>query len=166
MKIKSITLINFKKFEKLNLTFKEINELCGGNGAGKSSILEAICVCYYGKLPDGKADIDKLIKNGENTASIIIEDEQIGILTRNIKSRGSELLVDGKKVSQDNFQSLNKLVPPEYFLASVNPNYWKDLDYKDRRSILSDLTPKVDRNEVFKAMYSERLLQKFEIMTY
>lgn len=166
MKIRSLTLVNFKKFEKISLEFDEVNELHGANGVGKTSILEAIIVGYYGFLPDGKSGVDRLIQNGKDSCTIVIEDEDIGLITRVIKLKGQELQVDGKKISQDNFRTMYKLVPDEYFLASVNPSYWKDLDYKERRSIISDLTPKVDRNEVFKAMYPERLLEKFQIMTY
>jgi DNA repair exonuclease SbcCD ATPase subunit len=166
MKIKRLTLLNFKCFEERTLDFGEINYLSGGNGVGKTSILEAITVCYYGKLPDGSAGIDRLVMNGKESASVTIEDPEIGSITRNIKLSGSELLLDGKEIKQDNFQTLYKLVPIEYFLASVNPNYWKELDYKERRSILSDLTPRVDREEIFLGNYPENLARKFSVMTY
>lgn len=166
MNIKSLTLINFKKFDKYNITFGQINELHGANGVGKTSILDAICVAYYGKLPDGKSEIDRLIKDGESECSIVLEDSKVGIITRNIKGSSSELLLDGQKISQKNFESLYRLVPVEYFLASVNPNYWKELDYKERRSILSDLTPRIDRDKIFVESYPDRLLEKYKILTY
>ena len=45
MIIKSITMQNFKKFEKLIVEFNSMmNVIVGSNGAGKSSILEALAV--------------------------------------------------------------------------------------------------------------------------
>ena len=45
MIIKSITMQNFKKFEKLTVEFNSMmNVIVGSNGAGKSSILEALAV--------------------------------------------------------------------------------------------------------------------------
>ncbi len=43
MRIESINLINFRKFERLHLMFEDgLNNIFGGNGTGKSSVLEAI----------------------------------------------------------------------------------------------------------------------------
>ncbi len=43
MRIESIELINFRRFERLQLEFQAgLNNIFGGNGSGKSSVLEAI----------------------------------------------------------------------------------------------------------------------------
>ncbi len=43
MRLEDIKLINFRRFDKLHLNFEDgLNNIFGGNGTGKSSILEAI----------------------------------------------------------------------------------------------------------------------------
>lgn len=45
MRIENIAIENFKKFEKLNVRFNpQMNVIVGSNGAGKSSVLEALAI--------------------------------------------------------------------------------------------------------------------------
>lgn len=59
MKIKEITLKNFKKFENLTLAFQSLDCLVGGNNSGKSSLLQSLALfdfCLHQCLtkPNGK----------------------------------------------------------------------------------------------------------------
>lgn len=167
MKIKSLTLKNFKKFEDKVFEFGDLNTISGMNGEGKSTILEAIVICIYGKLPDGGNDINKFITNGADKSKILVEIEGIGAITRTLSKSGSNrLMLDGEKIAQSVFEQSNNLIPVEYFLSSINPNYWIDLDYKDRRKIFSLLTPKPDTKSLFDEKYPERIWDKFKIMSH
>ena len=73
--LRNIKLKNFKCFEQLDLDCRPLNLLCGLNGTGKSSVLQALLVLRQsfetGKLRDGEPDdslgipADQLILNGE-----------------------------------------------------------------------------------------------------
>jgi len=53
MKIKTLTLNNFKKFDNISINFTDnINCIIGSNGSGKTTILESIAFCLYGDLID------------------------------------------------------------------------------------------------------------------
>jgi predicted ATP-dependent endonuclease of OLD family len=59
MKIKKITLKNFKKFENLTLTLQSLDCLVGGNNSGKSTLLQSLALfdfCLHQCLtkPNGK----------------------------------------------------------------------------------------------------------------
>lgn len=52
MILKSLQLKNFKQYTELELDFREgLVGIVGRNGAGKSSIFEAVLVCLYGFIP-------------------------------------------------------------------------------------------------------------------
>jgi DNA repair exonuclease SbcCD ATPase subunit len=165
--VNRLILSNFKRYDTLDVELGRINEIDGANGTGKTSILEAIYVVYYGKLPDGSQAIEKLIKNGADECAVSIIDDSGQTITRTISRKSSsKLSVNGKVISQSNFEQLNKLVPVEYFLCAVNPNYWMALDYKLRREVMVDLMPTINRVAVFEEMYDKKLSQQFAISTY
>ena len=51
--ISKITLTNFRQHESLEVALKDLNVIVGGNGAGKTSILEAICYGLFGAVAHG-----------------------------------------------------------------------------------------------------------------
>ena len=167
MYIKKLNLYNFKSFSEKTFEFGDENYLIGANGVGKSSTIEAIIFAYYGRLPDGGTEIKKLLKNGADKAIVSLYDSRYGNIVRTISKSGSvKLTLEGSEMSQNNFAQVCKLPPLEYFLASANPEYWIALDYKERRQIMVELSPTISRSEVFKELYGEELVDRFEITTY
>lgn len=91
MRIKSLKLENFRKFENRTLDFPYENQiiLIGNNGSGKTSILDAIAKCFahfIGVLSTNRDDgsykiTDYLnltdIKNGKNQAKISCENDSV-----------------------------------------------------------------------------------------
>jgi len=72
MKINSIKLQNYRSHSTFDKNFSSgINLLLGKNGAGKSSILEAIGLCLFGASP--RTNLGDAIKVGEKFALIIID---------------------------------------------------------------------------------------------
>ena len=165
MRIAKVDLIDFKSFEKQTIELGDNNRLVGANGVGKSSIIESIIAGYYGKLVDGSSDVSKLIKDGSKEASITITDEK-GTFTRIIKKSGSEIVINGNSITESNFSAERKMVDLKYFLSATSPDYWLNLDYKDRRSIVSELSPEVDVEKLFLKTYPKPLLERFKRSTY
>ena len=72
MQILSVTLKNFKTHRDRHFTFASgTNAICGENGAGKTSILEAIAWVLFNYLGDYAKD--DLIRNGSGSAEVTVE---------------------------------------------------------------------------------------------
>lgn len=111
MKIKSLVVKGFMRFkEQQELVFPEnqVTLIFGENGAGKTSLLDAICVGLYGRTfrtsldpADGFLSISDLVNHDSTMASIHIEFENYGhnfVVKREINRNDSkgELLEDGE----------------------------------------------------------------------
>lgn len=72
MEILSVTLKNFKSHSDRSFTFQPgTNAICGENGAGKTSILEAIAWTLFNYR--GAYKLEDLIRNGMSNAQAIVE---------------------------------------------------------------------------------------------
>ncbi|NEQ44062.1 MAG: SMC family ATPase [Leptolyngbya sp. SIOISBB] len=72
MQILSVTLKNFKTHQDKHFTFAPgTNAICGENGAGKTSILEAIAWTLFNYIGDYAKD--DLIRNGSSSAEVTVE---------------------------------------------------------------------------------------------
>jgi exonuclease SbcC len=71
--IENVELSNWKAFPSLGLPLsKGINFIAGPNGIGKSSVLQAICVAFTGRIPDG-VEIRDCVRRGSMSASIQLD---------------------------------------------------------------------------------------------
>jgi len=98
MIVKEVLLKNFKSHRNTKVTFERgINLIAGRNGAGKSSILEAILVALYG-VRQGYARKSDLLQIGANEYSIEILFELGNREYRIVRRSGgnSELIGDGR----------------------------------------------------------------------
>ncbi|MEM9118322.1 MAG: SMC family ATPase [Cyanobacteria bacterium P01_F01_bin.56] len=72
MQILSVTLKNFKTHQDKHFTFAPgTNAICGENGAGKTSLLEAIAWTLFNYIGDYSKD--DLIHNGSSSAEVTVE---------------------------------------------------------------------------------------------
>ena len=72
MQILSVTLKNFKTHRDKHFTFSPgTNAICGENGAGKTSILEAIAWTLFNYI--GNYSKDDLVRNGSGSAEVSVE---------------------------------------------------------------------------------------------
>lgn len=72
MQILSVTLKNFKTHRDKHFTFSPgTNAICGENGAGKTSILEAIAWTLFNY--QGEYSKDDLIRNGSGSAEVTVD---------------------------------------------------------------------------------------------
>ncbi len=104
MVIKSLDLINFRNYEKLEIEFSEgTNILFGENAQGKTNILEAIYLSSTTKSHKGSKDKD-IIKFGEDESHIRTILEKDKVLTkidmhlRKNKTKG--IAIDSQKIKK------------------------------------------------------------------
>ena len=106
---KKIVLKNFLSYRTAELDFTGLHTacICGENGAGKSSLLEAISWAVWGKTRTSSDD--DLIYLGEKSLRVdyefIYNQDTYRIIRSRQKKRGSSL--DFQILSQDNYQSLS-----------------------------------------------------------
>jgi len=118
VKLKKVVVKGFMRFkDRVEIEFPQgqVTLIAGENGAGKTSILDAICLCFYGKTfrtsgttKSGFLSTQDLINHDSEKAIIEVEFENYGhnyVVTRSIlrnESKG-ELFEDGisKAVRQD-----------------------------------------------------------------
>lgn len=110
MKLKKIIMVGFMRFkERTEVEFPQgqITLIAGDNGAGKTSILESLCLCLYGKTlrtigktTSGYLKESDLINHDCDKAMIEVQFENYGhnyVVRRKISksSSQSEILEDG-----------------------------------------------------------------------
>ena len=158
MFIKKITLQNFKKFENLELSLKNRNEIYGKNGEGKSTIKDAIIFCFYGRTPNGNlAESTKFIKDGTTKCSVEIEferDEQAYTVRRErTESQTRITYIDGSQSDEDSVITQRELdsIVPDYDLFQIvfNIGYFMRLSDKEKRDFLLRLTKNIDKKEIY-----------------
>ncbi|MGE5560296.1 MAG: AAA family ATPase [Chloroflexota bacterium] len=70
MLIRRVSLRNVKSYEQAEIAFQPgINFVCGENGAGKTTIIEAIGYCLFGHLPYNLAEF---LRNGQGKGSVSV----------------------------------------------------------------------------------------------
>ncbi len=142
-------------FTELNLNNESTTLIVGSNGSGKSTMLDALCFCLFGKP---FRNINKLqLVNSINGKDTVVEVEfDIGSksykVVRGIKPNLFEIYCNGNLLSQDaaikdyqeylekfilklNYKSFTQIV----ILGSASFTPFMQLSASDRRSIIEDL---------------------------
>jgi DNA repair exonuclease SbcCD ATPase subunit len=133
MKILSLQAENFKNLKAVELKLDGKGAIITGkNGAGKSSVLDAVCVAFGGK----KAMPKQPIRNGESKSLIVLETEDI-VIERHITGKGDRVVIKNKDgLTYGSPQSLlDRLVGQ----ISFDPLAFAKMDAKDQRAALLDL---------------------------
>ena len=175
IRITRLTMTNFKCFHGEN-TYdldKDIVTIRGRNGAGKTTIADAIFFCLFGKNTEGQSDLE-LFKTRENGKVIPNLDHSVELaLTTNaitgpneislkrsikevwIKKRGSEELVfknnstecwvNGESYQPTDFKKyIDQLVDERIFRAITNPMYFTGLKWQDQRAFLKQMAGSIE----------------------
>ncbi len=122
--IKSISLSNFRKFDKLNIeTNKNLVILVGSNAVGKTTVLESIYLASTFKSHRTN-DLSDLIKEGKPYAKIFINsDHKYEVILSQNKKKG---LIDGieQKKASDFVANLHTVIfsPSDLSIVSGSPS--------------------------------------------
>lgn len=145
MKIDHIELTNFKNFSTLSVDFAEgVNLFVGGNGSGKTSLLEALSVAVGGFFASQEQKMQRMIEfdeikitNGkrENTTTITAKNSDVTwsrTINKNTKTNDSKnvkIISDYGKYFFDNFENENDLI-----VAPLLTYYSTQRLFKDAKS--------------------------------
>ena len=95
MKIKNISIENFRNIEQLNLEFDDVNIIWGENAQGKTNLIEAIFLFTGSKSFRGAKD-SQLIKMGEEQSRLKIDFEGSG------REQYAEINIKNKRIASLN----------------------------------------------------------------
>lgn len=99
MKIDSLSLMNFRNYEKLNISFGDLNIIYGLNGSGKTNIIEAIYTLALTK--SFRINNDKvMIKKGKIKAKIkgnVLKNGDENTFGVEISNDGKVVTINGEK---------------------------------------------------------------------
>lgn len=143
MIIKKIEINNFRGIEHYVFFPNKINCFFGKNGAGKSSILDAIRFCLIGNTKNNQYD---RIRNGAKEASVNIQFYD-GInnieITRTQKKRGVECRINDEITTTEKLNCLlsNNGIHTKTFLALSSTDYFSTLSEKDLNEFLFQVLP-------------------------
>lgn len=124
-----LVAINFKSFDELELDlaaygpglhfFRGTNKLdknLGSNGAGKSTVWDAICWCLYGRTPNGlrNTDVRSWFSDKVTSVCVVLNDKRI------MRTAGpNRLTIDEKSVGQEQVDKLVGINADTFFNTIV-----------------------------------------------
>lgn len=158
MRLKNLTLKNFRKFDTLTEEFGDVNKLTGRNGEGKTTVKEAILYALYGIDNSGSNRLNEsLIKNGE----IILESElemadgsHLKRVKNNEKSKAMWADPEHDKYEFVAQRDLDSILPNKVLFQSIfDVGYFFTLEEKEQRDVVLGATPPIDRKKLFSELY-------------
>ncbi len=168
--IKRLEVEGFRGYkERHSFRFGMVNEIEGGNGRGKSSIMEAISFGLAGVDKFGKErSADRLMNNKGNEMVIVIEIERNGTsyeierrVTRLKTKMETRILINRLQGSQDQIDQI--LGNRRRFLTSFLPQFLLTMSDKDLEAEFVSLIP-LPRDEDVYALLSEENPDAAEIL--
>ena len=136
-KICRLEIKNFIGIEELAVELKDINKITGGNGKGKTTILDSIQKAIFNSCNPRP----EIIRNGEESARIFVELDNGITIERTMKNDGADkvkVLDNGQPVSKPE-TFLRKLLGKHIF--SFNPVDFIQKSDKEQAEILLSLLP-------------------------
>ncbi|MCG3109222.1 DNA double-strand break repair Rad50 ATPase [Metallosphaera sp. J1] len=109
MRLESVSLKDFLSHERTTVSFKgDINVIVGQNGAGKSSIIEAIVFALF---REGKGKQDEMVKKGKTTAEVELLLKDVNLEAKVLRKipPGDLLYINGKLTARGTKEVTRKI---------------------------------------------------------
>lgn len=163
MRIVTLQTKDFKGLPNGIYDFEMVNSISGRNGAGKSSLAEAIVFALYGRTRTGNASTDDLIHESAESTMVALEfDTGTTVLREQSRFYGAGIKLNGEKTDQGTLQAA--LPDHTTFLNIFLTGYFMNQSESDQRSQLLSYSTDVDLSGLF-ADYTKRddLADKYNI---
>lgn len=142
MQIAKLEISNVMGVEHLELKAGKLNVIKGGNGAGKTSVLESI------KVALGAGRDATLIRQGQKSGKVVVVFDEGTILTRAIRPSGDEAKIERIKGETENAKPiLDQLVQ----VFSLNPAKFLLADEKEQIAMIRQAIPQPLDTDAFSA---------------
>lgn len=153
MALKTITMEDFLG-KKVTHSFYTKNRVVGANGAGKTSIKEAICFLFNGTDSTGTRNPQHLISKDKDTCKVTVVTDKAEI-SRTLTRKGNgtlKLLRNGvsQTLSQEEMETM--VASTDLFLSVFIPGYFLRLKTEKQHKIISEISPKIDRVELIEKL--------------
>lgn len=170
---KKIKITNWKGFKKFETELGRTTNIYGRNRAGKSSIMDAIIWCLFGKDAQGRADFELKPLNKDNEPSrkqeheveLIVMENDIQLKFRRVfrekwvKKRGDtfetfdghetvlfyqDVPVKGKEYTE----CVNNVIDESIFRMLTDPNFYHVMHWQKRRELLEIVGGKIEMADI------------------
>ena len=177
IKLKQISLVNFKGIRELTVNFADAETLvCGDNGTGKTTLFDSFLWLLFGKDSTGRSDSNFNIKtlDGQGKAILHLEHSVTAKLTVDgrdmelqrkytenwVKPRGSveeqlknhvtEFYINGVKLStkREYDMEIAAIIPEDVFRMITNPYYFTAMKPEVQKAMLFDMAGDVTDEQV------------------
>lgn len=173
IKLKTLSLLNFKGIKNMTVEFGETTSIFGDNATGKTSLFDAFCWLLFGKdsLDRKNFQVKTLDKN--NQAISKLEHSVKGVIFHNgieislqrifkekwVKKRGETIseftgheslfFINEAPAQAGEFQNfISSLIPENIFKMVTSPYYFNSMKWEDRRNAIIQMAGDVSDNEV------------------
>ncbi len=149
MALKKIVMEDFLG-KNVTHSFYHKNKIVGANGAGKTSIKEAICFLFNGTDSSGSRNPQHLISKDKDSCKVVVVTDKAEI-SRTLTRKGNGTLKLSRNgvsqsLSQEEMESM--VASADLFLSVFIPGYFLRLKTEKQHKIISEISPKVDRIEL------------------
>jgi len=150
MRILSATINNFQNCDSLHIDFGNHTYITGMNGTGKTTVLDAIKWCLFGKDSENKSQfdikkiVDGVVSEQEVSVSLnILHNESERAFVRSLNGSITSCSIDGVPYKVTEYNSIvGQLVETEErFKLLSDPTYFFSLNWKDQRDLLMSFFP-------------------------
>jgi exonuclease SbcC len=173
IKLLKLSLFNFKGIQFMDIDFKDITNIDGENGTGKTTVFDAFNWLLFGKDSKDRKDFNIKTLDGKNNPLHRLNHEVIGLLEVDgvhvelkrvykenwVKKRGSaetemaghetEYYYNQVPLSQKEYNAkIDGIIKEELAKLLTNPLYFNSLKWEERRRVLENIAGPVTDAEV------------------
>lgn len=167
IKIKKVTLQNFKGIRSGEFSFADHTTISAGNGKGKTTIFDAVMWCLFGVDSKGRTKFGIKTKNGDGNeipeiphsvelllsvdgVDIIIKRKLMDSVSRDGTVKNTfTYYIGGDNVTAGDFSyEIDKFCGLQVFQMCSSPTYFASMPWDKQRALLTTMVPPIDFNEI------------------